>query len=69
MKIKTIIIIVLAIIAMVLIAQNTAVTPIQLLFWQVHMSRIVLIILLLAIGFAIGFILAKSTGRKHPPQQ
>ncbi len=69
MRVKSIIIIILAILAVVLIAQNTAVTPIQLLFWQVNMSRIVLIILLLAIGFAIGFILAKTTGRKHPPAQ
>lgn len=70
MKAKTIVIIVLVIIALVLIAQNTAVMPIQLFFWQVLMSRIVLIVLMLAIGFALGFIIAKTTGsRPTPPKE
>ena len=64
MKVKSIIIIVLAIIALILIVQNTEVVPIQLLLWRIWMSRIVLIILMLAIGFGIGFALAKLGGRK-----
>jgi uncharacterized integral membrane protein len=66
MKAKSIIIIVLAIIALILIVQNTEVVPIQLLLWRIWMSRIVLIILMLAIGFGIGFVLAKLGGRKSP---
>ncbi len=65
MKAKTIFIIVLAIIALVLIVQNTRVVPLQLLFWQIWMSQIVLVVLMLAIGFGIGFVLAKAT-RKTP---
>lgn len=64
MKAKSIIIIVLAIVALILIVQNTEVVPIQLLLWRIWMSRIVLIILMLAIGFGIGFVLAKLGGRK-----
>ncbi len=64
MKIRSIVVIILAIIALVLIVQNTQVVPIQLLFWRLWMSRIVLILLMLAIGFGIGFVLAKLTGRK-----
>ena len=67
MRVKTIIIIVLLILTLILIAQNAAVMPIQLFFWQVLVSRIVLIVLMLAIGFALGFIIAKATGRKHVP--
>lgn len=66
MKVKTIIILVLAVLALILIVQNTEVVPIQILFWQLLMSRIILILLLLVIGFAIGFILAKFTGRRTP---
>jgi len=64
MRIKNIVLIVLAIIALIIIAQNTGVVPIQLFFWRLWMSRIVLILLMLAIGFGIGFVLAKLTGRK-----
>lgn len=65
MKVKGIVIIILVILAVILIAQNTEVVPIQILFWRIFMSRIVLIILMLALGFGIGFILAKVTGKKH----
>jgi uncharacterized integral membrane protein len=64
MKAKGIIIVILAILALILIIQNTGVVPIQLLFWRIWMSRIVLIVLMLAIGFGIGFVLAKLTGKK-----
>lgn len=66
MKVKTIIILILAILALIIIVQNTEVVPIQILFWQLLMSRIILILLLLVIGFAIGFILAKFTGKRIP---
>ena len=66
MKVKSIIIIVLVIIALILIVQNTEVVPIWLLFWRIWMSRIILIILMLAIGFGIGFAVAKLGGRKKP---
>lgn len=70
MKVRSIIIIILLILAVILIAQNTEVVPIQLLLWRILMSRIVLIVLMLAIGFGIGFILAKTTGKKHlPPKE
>jgi uncharacterized integral membrane protein len=63
-KAKTIIIIILAIIALVLIVQNTRVVPLQLLFWQIWVSQIVLVILMFAIGFGIAFVLAKATRKK-----
>ena len=68
MKVKTILILVLVVLALVIIVQNTEVVPIQILFWQLLMSRIILILLLLVIGFAIGFILARFTGKKAPPK-
>ena len=64
MKAKGIIIVIFVLIAIIIIAQNTEVMPIQLLFWRILMSRIVLIILMLALGFGIGFVLAKITTGK-----
>ena len=59
MKPKSIIAIILAVLVLVIIIQNTQVISLQLFFWQVHMSRIVLILVMLAIGVAIGYIIAK----------
>jgi uncharacterized integral membrane protein len=67
MKAKGILIIILILIALILIIQNAGVVPIQLFFWRIWLSRIVLIIIMLAIGFGIGFVLAKFTGRKSTP--
>lgn len=67
MKAKSIIIIILAIMALILIVQNTEIVPLQLLFWRVWMSRIVMIVLMLAIGFGIGYVLA-AVGRKKTKQ-
>jgi putative membrane protein len=58
-KPKSIIAIILAVLALVIVIQNTQVVSLQLFFWQVYMSRIVLIILMLAIGIAMGYIIAK----------
>lgn len=67
MKTKGIVIIILTIIALILIVQNTEIVPLQLLFWRIWMSRIVMIVLMLAIGFGIGYVLA-AVGRKKPKQ-
>lgn len=59
MKPKSISAIILAVLVLVIVIQNTQVVTLQLFFWQVHMSRIVLILVTLAIGVAIGYIIAK----------
>lgn len=63
MKLKSIILIILAVLAFVIIIQNTQVVTVQLFFWQLFMSRIVLILVMMAIGVAIGYIIAR-VGRK-----
>lgn len=67
MKVKSIIVIILIIIAVVLIIQNTEVVDLQLLFWHVEMSRIILILLMLGIGMGIGYILATVRRKKEKP--
>lgn len=42
----------------VLVAQNTAVVDFNLLFWRVSMSRIVLLLFAMSIGFLAGFVCA-----------
>ncbi len=56
MNFKHILIIILGILVLTILLQNTQVVTLQLLFWKVQMSRIIFIPLVLVIGFVFGFI-------------
>jgi len=64
MKPKLIALVVILIFALVILLQNTHVTTLRLLFWKVQMSQVVLVLIVLAIGVAVGFVAAKLTGRR-----
>jgi len=59
MKPKIVIIGILCIMAVILILQNSKVITIQLLFWTVSASGIIMILGLLFIGFLIGYLLGR----------
>lgn len=59
MNAKLIFVLVLAVVAGIVIAQNTEVVTFRLLFWQLSMSQIVLLLLAMLLGFLMGFFLAK----------
>ncbi len=59
MSVKTIIILILLILLAVILIQNTKVVDVQLFFWKLSMSRIILIIIPLFIGFVVGLFVAK----------
>jgi len=61
-KTKTIIILVLIALFLIILIQNTQVVEVQIFFWKMAMSRIIIIPLLLIMGFVIGYLVA--TGRK-----
>ena len=67
MKAKSIIAVILLIFVLVIIFQNTEVVSFRFLFWQISMSRIVWLLLVLLIGFVAGYALGtlnlgKGTG-------
>lgn len=68
MKAKTIIILILIILFAIILIQNTQIVTVQLFFWKLSMSRIILISLLMLVGFIIGFLVAK-VGKKRLKQQ
>jgi len=55
MKPKTVIILFLIVLAVVILIQNTQVVEVQIFFWKIAMSRIIMIIFLLIAGFVIGY--------------
>ena len=54
---------VLAILLLVLIVQNTEVVAVTLFFWEIEMSRVILILLASMTGFICGYVVARIT---HP---
>ena len=58
MKPKTIIILILLILCLVILIQNTEVVTLQVFLWSITMSRILLIPILIVIGFVIGYLAA-----------
>jgi len=59
MKQKTIIILILLVLAIVILVQNTQVVEVQIFFWKIAMSRIIMITFALIVGFVIGYFVPK----------
>jgi len=68
MRPKFIVVLVLIALFLIILIQNTQVVTLRLFFWKVGMSQIILIPLTMAIGFVVGFIVSKVTG-KQPTQK
>ncbi len=58
-KPKVIAVIVIAILALIILLQNMATVTFSLFFWQVQVSQLLLVLIMLIIGYALGFLTAK----------
>ncbi len=56
MKPKQAVILILAVVLIVIVIQNSNVVDVHLLFWKVSMSMIILIFFVALIGFTIGYL-------------
>ncbi len=65
MTYKTILVLFLITLSLVIFAQNTQVVSFKLLFWEITMSRIVMLLFTMIIGVVIGYIIAKVQRGKH----
>ena len=61
---KTIAIVVVVVLFLIFLFQNTTVMTLRLYFWEVSMSQIILIPIVLLVGFACGLAVGKLTGKK-----
>jgi len=61
MKPRTIVVLVLIGLFLIILAQNAQVVTLRLLFWEIGMSQIILLPLVMVMGFILGFIVAKVT--------
>ena len=60
MKPKLVIALILIVLAVIFVAQNTEVVSVRFLFWTLQMSRIILIAGMFRIGCIVGFLLGKT---------
>ena len=64
MRARTVIIIVLVMLSLTLVAQNTQVVSFRLWFWDLTMSRVLLLAGSLAVGVIIGLLLGRPWKRR-----
>jgi len=65
MKPKIIFVLVLFVLFVIILIQNTQVVTYRLFFWKISISQVILVPLIMLIGFVIGFIIAKVTGSRR----
>lgn len=56
---KVIAIIIIAVLALIILLQNMATVTFSLFFWKVEVSQLLLVLIMLIIGYALGFLTAK----------
>jgi lipopolysaccharide assembly protein A len=66
MNLKLVLIFVIASLVVIFITQNAAVVNVRFLFWNVSMSRALLIFFLLIIGIALGWVLHSYFSFRRP---
>lgn len=62
---KVIAIIVISILALIILLQNMHTVTFSLFFWKVEVSQLLLVLLMLIIGYVLGFLTAKLGGKKE----
>ena len=65
MRPKFIVVLVLIALFLIILIQNIQPVTLQLFFWKVGVSQIILIPLIMAIGFVVGLVVSKVTGNQR----
>ena len=63
-KAKLVAIVIVSVVALIVVLQNTEVTDARILFWDLPMSRALLLILTFVLGFVVGVLVAGNFLRK-----
>ena len=65
MRPKFIAVLILIALFLIILIQNIQPVTLQLFFWKVGVSQIILIPLIMAIGFVVGLVVSKVTGNQR----
>lgn len=66
---KVISALVLIVLFLILLFQNTQMVSVKIYFWEIAMSQIILIPLVLLIGFVAGYLVARFKGKPAKPKE
>ena len=66
---KLITVVVVAILFLIFLMQNTQMVTLRLYFWKIAISQVVLILLVMLMGFVIGYVFKKWKKKKRFKQQ
>ena len=62
MNIKIVAALVAIALYLIILAQNTEIVGVKFLFWEAHMSRIILMTIMGIIGFIFGYLVGRFSG-------
>ena len=65
MRVRSVAIVVLLLMFLIVVVQNTETVSVRLLFWDLTMSRIVLLALSLGVGVIIGILLGRPWRKRN----
>jgi len=63
-KVKLAAILIVSVVALIVVLQNTEATPARILFWNVPVSRSLVLTLIFVLVFVLGFLVASNMLRK-----
>jgi putative membrane protein len=70
MRVKTVVIVIALVLLLIVVLQNTQVVTLRFLFWNLTMSRVILLPLIGLAGFVVGYAVGrrgkKPTRQKRP---
>lgn len=73
METKKIIYLLIAFLLLIILLQNTQIVTVNLFFWEISMSRVILLLLMLGLGFIAGYLVnyrqVKKKARKAMENQ
>lgn len=62
-RLKAIVVVIVIVLVLIVLIQNAHVTTINILFWRLEMSQVLVVIFSVALGFVLG-LLSKFPGRR-----
>ena len=62
---KTIVILIVCILIFIVLVQNTDIVTLRLFFWSEKLPQFILLPIMLAVGFIVGYIVARLTGKNR----
>jgi hypothetical protein len=68
MKPRTIVILVLIVLAAVLVIQNSQLSPLRFFFWGIYAPQFILVVFVFGLGLGAGYLLGRRDRKASPPR-